>query len=283
MTSSDSSRLSVSLIEVTAGCEADFQAIAAAFEDLLIRKNYGRADTIRDEASPLRFFAVRHWNDATAAEQCHADPEVQALTARLYKISRVTHLVNGVRRSQPSSGVPDRRVRVDVDRRAGFDRRRQDAGSPTGVNRRSGRDRRVGPRRTRDRVGAAPAVDLVAAARRAREFAHASFSKFKVGAALETADGTVITGCNVENATYGLTICAERVAMFKALSDGHRHFVRVAVVADTVEPTPPCGACRQILWEFGGDLEVQLANLHEHKGTHRLRELLPLPFDRRLL
>jgi cytidine deaminase len=125
--------------------------------------------------------------------------------------------------------------------------------------------------------------DLVAVARRAREHAHAAFSKFKVGAALETADGAVITGCNVENATYGLTICAERVAMFKAISEGHRSFTRIAVVADTDEPTPPCGACRQILWEFGGDLEVVLANLREEKGTYRLKQLLPLPFDARLL
>ena len=125
--------------------------------------------------------------------------------------------------------------------------------------------------------------DLVAAARQAREHAHAPFSTFKVGAALEAADGTVITGCNVENATYGLTICAERVAMFKAMSEGHRAFSRIAIVADTDAPTPPCGACRQILWEFGGDLEVTLANLREEKGTHRLKDLLPLPFDARLL
>ena len=124
---------------------------------------------------------------------------------------------------------------------------------------------------------------LVAAARFAREHAVASFSHFKVGAALEAADGTVITGCNVENATYGLTICAERVAMFKALSDGHRTFTRVAIVADTAAPTPPCGACRQILWEFGGDLEVLLANLTDETGRHRLKDLLPLPFDARLL
>jgi cytidine deaminase len=124
---------------------------------------------------------------------------------------------------------------------------------------------------------------LVAAARRARRNAHASFSGFKVGAALETADGTIVTGCNVENATYGLTICAERVAMFKAISEGHRRFRRVAVVADTDAPTPPCGACRQILWEFGGDLEVILANLRREKGRHRLKDLLPLPFDARLL
>ncbi len=124
---------------------------------------------------------------------------------------------------------------------------------------------------------------LVDAARRARAHAIATFSGFKVGAALETADGTFVTGCNVENATYGLTICAERVAMFKALSEGHRAFTRVAVVADTDSPTPPCGACRQILWEFGGDLDVVLANLSEIKGHHRLKDLLPLPFDARLL
>ena len=124
---------------------------------------------------------------------------------------------------------------------------------------------------------------LVDNARRAREHAVADYSHFKVGAALQTADGTIVTGCNVENATYGLTICAERVAMFKALSEGHRRFTRVAIVADTEAPTPPCGACRQILWEFGGDLEIVLANLHAETGRHALRDLLPLPFDARLL
>ena len=124
---------------------------------------------------------------------------------------------------------------------------------------------------------------LIGAARRARENAMAGFSNFKVGAALETADGAVITGCNIENATYGLTLCAERVAMFKAISEGHRVFTRIAIVADTETLTPPCGACRQILWEFGGDLEVILANLRAEKGRHRLSALLPLPFDARLL
>jgi cytidine deaminase len=126
-------------------------------------------------------------------------------------------------------------------------------------------------------------ADLVAVARRAREHACAAFSHFKVGAALQTVGGEVISGCNIENATYGLTICAERVAMFKALSDGHRRFTRIAIVADTEEPTPPCGACRQILWEFGGDLEIVLANLTRETGRHRLHDLLPLPFDARLL
>src|SRR5437867_1512191 len=129
----------------------------------------------------------------------------------------------------------------------------------------------------------ADAARLYEAARRVREHAHAPFSNFKVGAALETADGRVVTGCNVENATYGLTVCAERVAVFKAISEGHRKFVRVAVVADTAEPTPPCGACRQILWEFGGDLEVLLGNLTEEKSRHRLKDLLPYPFDARFL
>jgi cytidine deaminase len=128
-----------------------------------------------------------------------------------------------------------------------------------------------------------PAVDLLAAANRAREFAVAPFSNFSVGAALLTADGQTVTGCNVENATYGLTVCAERVALFKALSEGHRRFTHVAVVAKTDEPTPPCGACRQLLWEYGGDLEVILGNLQKETGRHKLSELFPLPFDARLL
>jgi cytidine deaminase len=130
---------------------------------------------------------------------------------------------------------------------------------------------------------ASDATRLIEAARAVRLHAHAPFSHFLVGAALETEDGRIITGCNVENATYGLTVCAERVAVFKAISEACRRFVRVAVVADTEAPTPPCGACRQILWEFGGDLEVILANVKEEKGRYRMRELLPLPFDARLL
>jgi len=120
---------------------------------------------------------------------------------------------------------------------------------------------------------------LVAAARKARRRAHAPYSGFKVGAALETADGTIITGCNVENATYGLTVCAERVAMLKAISEGHRRFARIAVVADTAAPTPPCGPCRQILWEFAGDIEVVMANLTRETARMTMAELLPLPFD----
>ncbi|MGE0446117.1 MAG: cytidine deaminase [Vicinamibacterales bacterium] len=124
---------------------------------------------------------------------------------------------------------------------------------------------------------------LVRAARRARRHARAPFSGFKVGAALETADGTIVTGCNIENASYGLTMCAERVAMFKALSEGHRRFRRIAIVADAATPTPPCGACRQILWEYGGDLEVILANTRRETGRHQMRDLLPRAFDARSL
>jgi len=125
--------------------------------------------------------------------------------------------------------------------------------------------------------------ELIGAARLARTFARAEYSSFKVGAAIETGDGVIVTGCNIENASYGLTMCAERVAVFKALSEGHRAFRRIAVVVDRESPAPPCGACRQILWEFGGDLEVVLANLEREVGRHRLSELLPQPFDRRLL
>lgn len=120
---------------------------------------------------------------------------------------------------------------------------------------------------------------LISAAIHARENAHAPFSKFKVGAAVEDASGRIHTGCNVENATYGLTVCAERVAILKAISEGVRGFKRVAVVADTEVLTPPCGACRQILWEFCGDVEIVLANLSGKSETLRLGALLPRPFD----
>ena len=120
---------------------------------------------------------------------------------------------------------------------------------------------------------------LVEAALQVRENAHAPFSKFKVGAALEDADGHVHTGCNVENATYGLTVCAERVAVFKAVSEGARKFRRIAIAADTDSLTPPCGACRQILWEFCGDIEIILTNPRGKTETLRLRELYPRPFD----
>jgi cytidine deaminase len=126
-------------------------------------------------------------------------------------------------------------------------------------------------------------ADLIEAARQARERAFAPFSGFLVGAALQTSDGQIITGCNCESASYGLTICAERVAIFKALSEGIRSAVRVAIVADTEQPTAPCGACRQWLWEFGQDMEVILANLQGEKARLRMGQLLPMPFDARML
>jgi cytidine deaminase len=120
---------------------------------------------------------------------------------------------------------------------------------------------------------------LVEAALRVRENAHAPYSKFRVGAALEDEHGRIHTGCNVENATYGLTMCAERTAIFKAISEGARRFRRMAVVADTDVLTPPCGACRQLIWEFCGDVEVVLSNLRGETRTMRMKELFPSPFD----
>ena len=120
---------------------------------------------------------------------------------------------------------------------------------------------------------------LIAAASRARKRAVAPHSRFKVGAALETRTGKLYGGCNIENASYGLTLCAERVAVFKAVSEGERRFSRIAVVADTKELTPPCGACRQILWEFCGDIEVVMATLKGKSRSMRLSELFPEPFE----
>ena len=120
---------------------------------------------------------------------------------------------------------------------------------------------------------------LIAAALAARENAFAPYSKFKVGAAIEDTAGRIHTGCNVENSTYGLTVCAERVAVFKAISEGVRKFRRVAIAADTDALTPPCGACRQILWEFCGDIEIVLVNPRGKTETYRLKDLFPKPFD----
>lgn len=129
-----------------------------------------------------------------------------------------------------------------------------------------------------------PASDaLIEAARAVRAHAHAPYSHFAVGAALEAEDGRIFTGANIENATYGLTVCAERVAMFTAMAAGVRRFRRIAIVAGTETATPPCGACRQILWEFAGDLEIILANDTDETGRHQLSALFPLPFDGRLL
>jgi cytidine deaminase len=124
---------------------------------------------------------------------------------------------------------------------------------------------------------------LLAAALQARTHAHAPYSKFPVGAALEDSAGRIHTGCNVENASYGLTNCAERTAAFKAVSEGARAFRRIAVAADTPSLTPPCGACRQVLWELCGDIEVLLVNLQGDAESVRLQDLFPRPFDAKSL
>ena len=113
----------------------------------------------------------------------------------------------------------------------------------------------------------------------ARALAHAPFSHFLVGAAIEAEDGRIFGGCNVENSSYGLTMCAERTAIFRAVAEGAKRFTRIAVVADTEKLTPPCGACRQVLWDLCGDMEVILFNLTDETETIRLSDLLPRAFD----
>jgi cytidine deaminase len=120
---------------------------------------------------------------------------------------------------------------------------------------------------------------LIAAAKQARENAHAPYSNFRVGAALRATSGRIFGGCNVENATYGLTVCAERIAIFKAMSEGERGFDAIAVVTDIETLTPPCGACRQLIWEFCGDVPVILSNLKGKTEVIPMRELFPKPFD----
>lgn len=120
---------------------------------------------------------------------------------------------------------------------------------------------------------------LIEAAKHARENAHAKFSNFRVGAGLRASSGKIYGGCNVENATYGLTVCAERVAIFKAISEGERKFDAIAVVTDTEALTPPCGACRQLIWEFCGDVPVVMTNLKGKVEVARMRDLFPKPFD----
>ena len=125
--------------------------------------------------------------------------------------------------------------------------------------------------------------ELIDAATGARDCALARYSNFCVGAAIEAEDGRVFTGCNIESAAYEQTICAERVAVWKALSEGVRKFRRIAVVVDTEHLTPPCGACRQILWEFCGDVPVILANPQGRTESLQMKDLLPRPFDSRFL
>jgi cytidine deaminase len=179
----------------------------------------------------------------------------------------------GERRTTPdrrTAAAAAARERRAVARRSGRDRRSESAWQPLALE-------------PGDSAGLGAESALLAAAIDARTRAHARYSGFMVGAALETADGRIVGGCNIENATYGLTLCAERVALVKALSDGHAVFTRIAVVADTEAPTPPCGPCRQLLWEYCGDIDIILGNLNGPTGRFRLSALLPLPFDARLL
>ncbi len=125
--------------------------------------------------------------------------------------------------------------------------------------------------------------DLIRSAAEVRERAFAPYSNFKVGAAVVTADGKVYTGCNIESASYGLTMCAERVAIWKAVSEGERSFSQIAIAVDTEQLTPPCGACRQVIWEFCGDVPVTLANMDGIAETMQMRELLPRAFDSEFL
>lgn len=125
--------------------------------------------------------------------------------------------------------------------------------------------------------------ELIDAATDVRERAYAPYSNFRVGAAVETEDGEIYTGCNVESSSYGLTVCAERVAIWKGISEGEKKFARIAVVVDTEDLTPPCGVCRQIIWEFCGDVPVILSNLHGKTETIQISELLPRAFDSKFL
>ncbi len=126
-------------------------------------------------------------------------------------------------------------------------------------------------------------TELIDAATKSRTLAYAPYSNFKVGAAVRTKDGKIYTGCNIESASYGLTACAERVAIWKAVSEGEKEFTEIAVVADTEELTSPCGTCRQIIWEFCGDIPVIFANLKGETDTVQMKELLPRAFDTKFL
>ncbi|MGQ9896849.1 MAG: cytidine deaminase [Acidobacteriota bacterium] len=122
---------------------------------------------------------------------------------------------------------------------------------------------------------------LISAAQAARQYAYAPYSGFSVGAAIQTQSGQIYTGCNIENASFGLTVCAERVALLKALSEGERQFRTMAIATAAVAPTPPCGACRQVLWEFCGNIRVISVNLDGVMAEWSLGALLPDAFDGR--
>jgi cytidine deaminase len=122
--------------------------------------------------------------------------------------------------------------------------------------------------------------NLIEGAAAARKNAHAPYSQLFVGAAILGGSGTMYTGCNIENSSYGMTVCAERVAVFNAVSQGERSFKVIAIVTDTEKPIPPCGACRQVLAEFNSNLTIIMATTTGIKTIQSLKELFPLPFTR---
>jgi cytidine deaminase len=276
----DQSVVSVVALEIAQGKETEFLALTGQMQGLVRRKGYGTNQLLRDGEHPRRYYDIRIWRNAEAAAEADRDREIDNLRSSLGKYLQSTPLVDvawAVEIGLAAAG-PWQERRVIEDRRRSAERRLKCLAF-NGEDRRQSLDRRMGPRR----MAGDARPDIVQVARVARDHAHATFSDFKVGAALETSDGHFITGCNIENSTYGLTMCAERVAIFKALSEGHRSFRRIAVVADTTQPTTPCGACRQVLWEFAGNLEIILADLRDIKSRHQLKDLLPHPFDARFI
>jgi cytidine deaminase len=284
----EQSVVSVVALEISDGKESEFLALTGQLQGLVRKKGYGTNQLLQDGSHPRRYYDIRIWRNAEAAARAESDSDIKSLRRDLQQYLRSTPLVDvawAVEMGLTAAG-PWLERRTLADRRHARDRRMRKAWFGES-DRRIVTDRRVNFRRVdehfRVAAGTNGVPNLVQAARAARERAIAAFSDFKVGAALETEDGRIITGCNIENSTYGLTMCAERVAIFKAVSDGHKSFTRIAVVADTHQPTTPCGACRQVLWEFAGDIEVILADLSEIKMRHQLKDLLPHPFDARFI
>jgi cytidine deaminase len=284
----DQNVVSVVAIEIAPGMESEFLTLTGQLQGLVRRKGYGTNQLLRDGEHPRRYYDIRIWRNAEAAAKAESDTEIDELRQNAGKYLQSTPLVDvawAVEIGLATAG-PWQERRQASDRRASMDRRIHDIAFE-GRDRREGLERRLGPRRAAEPLdlarGRSAGPDVVEAARAARLRAYAAFSDFKVGAALELTDGRIVTGCNIENATYGLTMCAERVAIFKAISEGHRSFTRMAVVAETAQPTTPCGACRQILWELAGNIEVILADLRGVKSRHQLQDLLPHPFDARFI
>lgn len=294
----DQSVVSVVALEVSDGKEREFLALTGQLQALVRNKGYGTNQLLQDGSHPRRYYDIRIWRNADAASRAEVDSEINVLRRDMAKHLQSTPLVDvawAVEVGLAAAG-PWQERRQLTDRRAVGERRAHSA-SFSGPEKRV-TERRAGPRRVieplaitfgdsaqgqSDTQGRSLQPNIVHAARIARERAMAAFSDFKVGAALETADGRIITGCNIENSTYGLSMCAERVTLFKALSEGYRSFKRIAIVADTSQTTSPCGACRQMLWEFAGNIEVILADLKDIKTTHQLKDLLPHPFDARFI